>query len=165
MFVFGLAGALAANRSDMDIFGHVVLAMLPAIGGGTLRDLILDVPVFWLGAPIYIWLAIAAAVIIYFFPPKVGRRLTALEWADAVGLSLFCVLGAAKAFALNPAVYYEFDVEYEVDGEEIEGEGILKILANSSISIVEFEFDGIEILEEGDTPLPALAPRGERVSP
>ena len=101
VFVFALTGALAANRSDMDIFGHVVLAMLPAIGGGTLRDLILDVPVFWLGAPIYIWLAIAAAVIIYFFPPKVGRRLTALEWADAVGLSLFCVLGAAKAFALT----------------------------------------------------------------
>ncbi len=101
VFVFALTGALAANRSDMDIFGHVVLAMFPAIGGGTLRDLILDVPVFWLGAPIYIWLAIAAAIFIYAFPPRIGRRLSALEWADAVGLSLFCVLGASKAFEVT----------------------------------------------------------------
>lgn len=101
IFVFALTGALAANRSDMDIFGHIVLAMLPAIGGGTLRDIMLDVPVFWLAAPMYIWIAIAAAILIYFFPPRLGRRLSVLEWADALGLALFCVLGTAKAFALT----------------------------------------------------------------
>lgn len=101
VFVFALTGALAASRANMDIFGHVVLAMLPAIGGGTLRDLILDVPIFWLSAPLYIWLAIAAAVFVYIRPPKIGSRLTALEWADAVGLALFCVMGASKTFAIT----------------------------------------------------------------
>lgn len=101
VFVFALTGALAASRSDMDIFGHIVLAMLPAIGGGTLRDLILDVPVFWLGAPVYIWLAVIAACLVFAFPPRIGKRLTVLEWADAVGLALFCVLGASKTYALT----------------------------------------------------------------
>lgn len=101
VFVFALTGALVANRNDMDIFGHIVLAMLPAIGGGTVRDLILDVPIFWLAAPIYIWLAILAAIIIYIRPPRKGQRLTVIEWADAVGLALFCVMGTSKAFALT----------------------------------------------------------------
>ena len=101
VFVFALTGALAANRAKMDIFGHIVMATLPAVGGGTLRDLILDTPVFWINAPIYIWLIIAAAALIYTFPPKLGRRMTVLEWADAIGLALFCVLGASKAYALT----------------------------------------------------------------
>lgn len=101
VFVFALTGALAANRSNMDIFGHIVLAILPAVGGGTVRDLILDVPVFWLDAPVYIGLVIAAAVLVYLVPPRMGRRLTWLEWADAVGLALFCVLGASKTFAIT----------------------------------------------------------------
>ena len=101
VFIFAISGALAASRSDMDIFGYVVLAMLPAIGGGTLRDIILDAPVFWLEAPIYILLAIIAAILIFTFPPKLGKRYTVLEWADAIGLSLFSVLGASKAYALT----------------------------------------------------------------
>ena len=101
VFVFALTGALAASRSEMDIFGHIVLAILPAIGGGTVRDLILDVPVFWLSMPIYIWLAILAAAVVYLVPPRVGKRLTALEWADALGLALFCVIGASKAYNLT----------------------------------------------------------------
>lgn len=101
VFVFALTGALAANRSDMDIFGHIVLAMLPAIGGGTIRDVILDAPVFWISAPYYIWVALIAALLVFLFPPKVGKRLTVLEWADALGLSLFCVMGTAKTYALT----------------------------------------------------------------
>lgn len=101
VFVFALSGAMVASRSEMDIFGHIVLAMLPAIGGGTLRDLILDVPVFWLAAPWYIWVPVAAAVLVFLYPPKVGRRLTVLEWADALGMALFCVMGASKTFTLT----------------------------------------------------------------
>lgn len=101
VFVFALTGALAANRSNMDIFGHIVLAILPAIGGGTVRDLILDVPVFWLDTPFYIGLVIIAAILVFMFPPRLGRRFTWLEWADAVGLALFCVLGASKTYAIT----------------------------------------------------------------
>ena len=88
----------------MDIFGHVVLAMLPAIGGGTIRDIILDAPVFWLGTTLYVWLAVVAAILVFSFPPRVGKRLAVLEWADAVGLALFCVLGASKSYALTDSI-------------------------------------------------------------
>ena len=101
VFVFAITGALAANRSGMDIFGHIVLALLPAVGGGTVRDIILDAPVFWISAPIYIWLIIAAATLMFLFPPRAGRKMKFLEWADAVGLALFCGLGTAKAYALT----------------------------------------------------------------
>ena len=101
VFVFAFSGALAAARKQMDVFGYVVLALLPGVGGGTLRDLILDAPVFWIEAPIYILVASAAGLLLYIFPVRTGRRFTALEWADAVGLSLFCVLGAAKAMAVT----------------------------------------------------------------
>lgn len=47
ILAFSLSGALSAARKDMDIFGFAVLALMPAVGGGTLRDLVLDVPVFW----------------------------------------------------------------------------------------------------------------------
>lgn len=104
VFVFALTGALAASRSDMDIFGHIVLAMLPAIGGGTIRDIILDAPVFWLETTLYVWLAVVAAILVFSFPPRVGKRLAVLEWADAVGLALFCVLGASKSYALTDSI-------------------------------------------------------------
>lgn len=101
VFVFALSGALAADRRGMDLFGFVVIALLPAIGGGTVRDLVLDAPVFWVGNPIYLWLVVAAALLTYVAAPAIQRVERRLLWADAVGLSVFCVAGAAKALALS----------------------------------------------------------------
>lgn len=104
VFVFAYSGALAAARQRMDLFGYLVLGLLPAVGGGTLRDLILDVPVFWLDQPVYILVALSAALFAFAVPVVVGRRLTLLTWADALGLSLFCVMGAAKALTLTGSI-------------------------------------------------------------
>jgi len=101
VFVFGLSGALAAARKEMDIFGYIVLALLPAIGGGTIRDLILDTPVFWIEQSIYILIATTAGILIFFFSVKIGQRYHFLKWADALGLSLFCVLGTSKALTVT----------------------------------------------------------------
>ncbi|MFK8052472.1 MAG: trimeric intracellular cation channel family protein [Woeseiaceae bacterium] len=101
VFVFAYSGALVAARQRMDLFGYIVLGLLPAVGGGTLRDLILDVPVFWLQEPLNILVALAAALFAFAVPIVVGKRLTLLTWADALGLSLFCVMGAAKAFDIT----------------------------------------------------------------
>jgi uncharacterized membrane protein YeiH len=101
VFVFGLSGALAADRRGMDLFGFVAIALLPAIGGGTVRDIVLDVPVFWVADPIYLWLILGAAVITFAAAPYIHRIERWLVWADAVGLSVFCVAGAAKAFPLT----------------------------------------------------------------
>lgn len=104
VFVFAISGALAANRKNMDILGYIILASLPAIGGGTLRDIILGVPVFWLENSAYLFIIIIAAVLTFMIPPKSGKPYQALEWADALGLSLFCVLGASKAYALTESI-------------------------------------------------------------
>ena len=61
VFVFAISGALLAARKQMDIFGFLVLSLMPAIGGGTLRDLILDQPVFWLSDTAYLFITFSAA--------------------------------------------------------------------------------------------------------
>jgi len=101
VFVFALSGALAADRRGMDLFGFVAIALLPAVGGGTVRDMALDVPVFWVQDPIYLWLILTAALFTFVAAPLIQRAERLLLWADAVGLSVFCVAGAAKAWALS----------------------------------------------------------------
>lgn len=101
VFVFALSGAMAADRRRMDLFGFVVIALLPALGGGTLRDIIIDAPVFWLSDPTYLLMALLAAVLTFLAANVIHRAGRWLVWADAVGLSLFCVLGAAKAQSLG----------------------------------------------------------------
>ncbi|MFT5135393.1 MAG: putative membrane protein YeiH [Arenicella sp.] len=101
VFVFALSGALAAARKQMDIFGYMVLAVLPAVGGGTVRDLILNTSVFWVEESAYILVGVGAGILTYLVSIRVGSRYIALEWADAIGLSLFCVLGASKALTLT----------------------------------------------------------------
>jgi len=101
IFVFAVSGALAGVRKSMDMFGVAVLALMPAIGGGTIRDLTLGQPVFWIDNNIPIWVALAAALASFFFARFIESRLKFLTWADAVGLSLFCVIGAEKALAVS----------------------------------------------------------------
>ncbi|MGD8832270.1 MAG: trimeric intracellular cation channel family protein [Pseudomonadales bacterium] len=101
VFVFAISGALAADRRGMDLFGFVVIALLPAVGGGTVRDIILGAPVFWVQDPTYLWLVVAAAVLTFAAARQILRVERWLLWADAVGLSVFCVAGAAKSLALT----------------------------------------------------------------
>lgn len=99
VFVFAISGALAAVRKEMDLFGVLAISFLPALGGGTVRDLVLDLPVFWLGKPAYIWLTVIAALLVFFLSRLIESRQRWLVWADALGLSLFAVIGAERAFA------------------------------------------------------------------
>ena len=101
VFVFAVSGALMALRKQMDLFGVLVLALLPAVGGGTLRDLLLDVPVFWIEDTNYLVITGVAALFTYFSSRFVHRRTHPLAWADALGLSVFCVLGAAKGYSVS----------------------------------------------------------------
>ena len=96
--VFATTGALAAGRKQMDIFGVVVLGCVTALGGGTLRDVILDLPVFWVSDTMY--LAVAAIVAIGIFALAQRRQIPAmvLMYADAVGLAVFTVIGFQKGF-------------------------------------------------------------------
>ena len=96
--VFAVSGALEAARKQLDIVGFLFVAAVTGIGGGTLRDVLLDRgPVFWVHEPIYLWVTSIAAVATFLIAPHIQRRAVALLWADALGMAVFCVLGARTA--------------------------------------------------------------------
>lgn len=99
--VFAVTGALMASRKQMDIFGFVMLGTVTGVGGGSLRDLLLDVPVFWVSAPSYVMTCVTAAALTYFLAHLVQSRYRVILWLDAVGLALFAVLGAEKALTVE----------------------------------------------------------------
>lgn len=97
VIVFAISGALVASRKEMDIVGFGLMASLTGVGGGTLRDLLLDRPVFWISDPLPVAVCLAVAIIVFFSAGLIQRRYTLLLWADAVGISLYGVMGAELA--------------------------------------------------------------------
>lgn len=98
--VFALTGALAAARDRHDIITFWFFAVVTGIGGGTLRDLLIGAPVFWIGDATYLGIGLAAALAVWFLAPRLERAKT-LIWLDAVGLAAYAVIGAAKAMSLG----------------------------------------------------------------
>ena len=99
--VFAVSGALVASRQRMDLMGFLILAMVTGIGGGTLRDLLLDRPVFWLTQWEYLVIAAVMAIATFFATRPVQQRFNWLLWADAVGLAAFCVIGTQIALSMD----------------------------------------------------------------
>jgi uncharacterized membrane protein YeiH len=97
--VFALTGALAAARDRQDIVTFWFFAVVTGIGGGTLRDLLIGAPVFWIGDATYLGIGLAAALIVWVAAPHI-ERLKTLIWLDAVGLAVYAVIGSAKALSL-----------------------------------------------------------------
>ncbi|MDQ0455465.1 trimeric intracellular cation channel family protein [Rhizobium paknamense] len=98
--LFAATGALAASRKQLDIIGFLFFAIITGTGGGTVRDIILGrLPVFWVIDPGYIVTCCAMGVVVFFTAPLVESRYKLLIWLDAVGLSAYCVMGAAKGLA------------------------------------------------------------------
>ena len=100
VFVFAVSGALAAGRKQLDLLGVLVLATVTAIGGGTLRDLLLDRhPISWLADPTYLLVIGAAASLTVVWTRARRPPWYAILVADALGLALFAVMGAQIAEA------------------------------------------------------------------
>jgi uncharacterized membrane protein YeiH len=98
--VFGASGALAAARRGHDFVTFAFFAAITGVGGGTLRDLLIDAPVFWIARPGYLLVCLGAAAVVWM----AGRhtwRLSALLWLDALGMAAYAVVGAAKALSLG----------------------------------------------------------------
>lgn len=98
--VFAISGVLAARRKSLDLLGVVVVAVVTAIGGGTLRDILLDRhPIFWIADPTYLWVILVATVTTlgwgYVRRWPASRR--ALLVADALGLAFFTIGGVQIA--------------------------------------------------------------------
>lgn len=97
--VFAVTGALVASRKQMDIFGFGLLGTVTGIGGGTVRDVLLGVPVFWVKDPSSVIVCVAVASLTFFTAHIPESRYRLLLWLDAVGLGAFAVRGAEKALA------------------------------------------------------------------
>ncbi len=100
--VFALSGALMAGRYKLDPFGVVVLAAVTAIGGGTIRDVILGTTVFWIADPVYLFVILFTAlltIILIRRPKRIPKKFLLI--ADAFGLALFAVIGTQKSLLLG----------------------------------------------------------------
>ena len=105
--VFAASGALAAGRRRMDVLGVLVIAIVTAIGGGTIRDLLLDRhPVFWIEDPWHVVTSMVAAAITLLYARFRRPPNHSLAVADALGLALFTITGAgiAQRELMNPII-------------------------------------------------------------
>ncbi len=107
-FTFAVSGAIIAARKQFDIFGALVIAFVTAVGGGTLRDMILGrsslagyEPIFWMQDITYFWAILAAVVVTLLFFRFMDRFRHVLLTFDAVGIGVFTIIGIGKAEALG----------------------------------------------------------------
>jgi uncharacterized membrane protein YeiH len=102
VFVFALTGALAASRAQLDIVGFLFFAAVTAVGGGTVRDLLLGRdPVFWIERPSVLAVAAVAAAIVYVSAPLMESRASWLTWLDAAALAIAMPAGLTVALQLG----------------------------------------------------------------
>jgi uncharacterized membrane protein YeiH len=105
--VFAASGALSAGRKSLDLLGVLVIAVVTAIGGGTIRDLLLDRhPIFWIADPTYLMVISAAALLTTAYVRWQAPPVNSLLVADALGLALFTIMGAriAESAGLSPII-------------------------------------------------------------
>jgi uncharacterized membrane protein YeiH len=101
--VFAASGTLAAVRKRLDFVGACFFALITATGGGTVRDLLIGAPIFWMHDPVPVILCVVIALAAWLVPIRLWPE-RALEWLDAAGLAAYSVYGAAKAlqFGISP---------------------------------------------------------------
>ncbi len=99
---FSITGVIAGARQDANIFTVVILGVVTAMGGGTVRDLLLEVPVFWTQEFFLIWVAILASCVAFFFFHNVITKLRrTFLYADAIGVAFFSIAAIDKTLALG----------------------------------------------------------------
>lgn len=98
---FAISGVLAAMEKKLDILGIFIIAFVTAMGGGTLRDVLMEVPVSWMQHPGYMLIILVSAVIAILFAQAMKHLEKTLLLFDALGLGLFTILGLQKGLALD----------------------------------------------------------------
>ncbi|OOG70651.1 trimeric intracellular cation channel family protein [Algoriphagus sp. A40] len=101
-FVFAISGALAIREKEHDLFGAGFTGFITAIGGGTLRDILLDsYPLVWIGNVQVLYTILAGILTAFIFPAILSRLRKTFFFFDTVGIGLFTVLGVEKALSLG----------------------------------------------------------------
>lgn len=97
--VFSITGVLAGAKKGMDLFGIVIIGLVTALGGGTIRDIILEIPVFWTYNNLFIIIALAAAIVAFFLAEPLWSSYRTLLILDGLGVALFNVQAIDKTLA------------------------------------------------------------------
>lgn len=98
---FAISGIRLASAKQFDWFGALVIGFVTAVGGGTLRDILLDVPPFWMVSVRYLVCTVFAFLIVLCFRHYLVHLNNTIFWFDCIGLGLFVVVGYEKAMMLN----------------------------------------------------------------
>ena len=100
--VFALSGALLAAVKKQTLVTFAFFAVVTGVGGGTVRDLLIGAPVFWVHQNVTLLICLGAALAIWMTPARLWKG-SALLWLDAAGLAAYSTFGAAKALAFGIA--------------------------------------------------------------
>jgi len=102
MGVFAVTGVIATRHKNLDIFSVVVLGSVTALGGGTIRDIILgNYPIYWVADLWYLWISVSVSFIAFFIIKTLSNRYQLLLYLDALGASLFSITAAFKTINLG----------------------------------------------------------------
>ncbi len=103
---FAVTAVLAVIPKGIDVFGASVMGVITAIGGGTIRDIILDVPVFWASDLNYIWVALVSSIVAFYANRFMAKKYVydLMLYLDGIGISMFVIQGAEKVIGLDFAM-------------------------------------------------------------
>lgn len=160
VLIFALTGALVASRAQLDPVGFIFMAALTAVGGGTLRDLLLGREfVFWIAQPAYVLIAAAAALVVFWTAHLFESRYKWLVWLDSVALSVAVAAGVGVAMegGFGPVIVVIMGVATgtfgglmrDVVGNEVplvlkQGELYLTAAFGGALTAVALDFCGFE---------------------
>lgn len=106
-FAFAVSGALVASDKKFDLFGVIIIAFVTAVGGGMLRDVLMNAhPINWIGDLNYLWTILFAVIATFLFKSKILPLSKTMFLFDTVGLSVFTLLGLQKglSYDLHPVI-------------------------------------------------------------
>jgi len=101
-FAFAISGALVASDQKLDLFGVLIIAFVTAVGGGMLRDVLIDAhPINWIGDLNYLYTIFTAVFITFLFKSKITYLSKTMFLFDTIGISVFTLLGLEKGLEFN----------------------------------------------------------------
>ena len=102
---FAISGVLVAMDKRLDVFGVLIIAFVTAVGGGTLRDLLIGIkPVGWLNAPVHLLIIVVTVLLAIIFVKQLKYVRKSLFLFDTIGIASFTILGVQKAILLNTPI-------------------------------------------------------------
>jgi uncharacterized membrane protein YeiH len=132
-FVFALSGVIAAVEKKFDLFGTIILAFVTAIGGSTLRDVLIgQTPVGWMKSDVHVWIILLALPVSYFFLKQLLRLRKTFLLFDTIGIGLFTILGLETALdsGLSPVIAIMMGVVSAVFG------GVIRDVLSNQVPLI-----------------------------